>query len=60
MIPEGGIRSTKLWQSSFVRRQEYPVADAMNYVAGFCTSNDVSERVFQLSVAQWTEKRLTR
>ena len=33
-----------------------PVTDAMNYVAGFCTSNDVSERVFQLERgSQWTK-----
>jgi 2,4-diketo-3-deoxy-L-fuconate hydrolase len=28
-------------------------ADALNYVAGYCVANDVSERAFQLQSSQW-------
>jgi 2-keto-4-pentenoate hydratase/2-oxohepta-3-ene-1,7-dioic acid hydratase in catechol pathway len=28
-------------------------ADALNYVAGYCIVNDVSERAFQLATSQW-------
>jgi 2-keto-4-pentenoate hydratase/2-oxohepta-3-ene-1,7-dioic acid hydratase in catechol pathway len=28
-------------------------ADALNYVAGYCTVNDVSERAFQMATTQW-------
>ncbi len=30
-------------------------ADALDYVAGYCVSNDVSERAFQLQGPQWTK-----
>lgn len=30
-------------------------ADALNYVAGYCICNDVSERAFQLQGPQWTK-----
>lgn len=29
--------------------------DALNYVAGYCVANDVSERTFQLQSSQWTK-----
>ena len=28
-------------------------ADALNYVAGYCVVNDVSERAFQMATTQW-------
>ena len=59
VIPEGGTQLD--WEAELAvvfcqAGKNIPVADAMNYVAGFCTSNDVSERVFQLERgSQWTK-----
>lgn len=33
--------------------QDVTEADALNYVAGYCLINDVSERAFQLQSSQW-------
>ena len=59
VIPEGGTQLD--WEAELAvvfcqAGKNIPVTDAMNYVAGFCTSNDVSERVFQLERgSQWTK-----
>ena len=59
VTPEGGTQLD--WEAELAvvfcqAGKNIPVADAMNYVAGFCTSNDVSERVFQLERgSQWTK-----
>ena len=59
MIPQGGSQLD--WESElavvFCRSGSYiPVEKAMDYVAGFCVGNDVSERVFQLERGtQWTK-----
>jgi len=59
VIPEGGTQLD--WEAELAvvfcqAGKNIPVAEAMNYVAGFCTSNDVSERVFQLERgSQWTK-----
>lgn len=59
VIPEGGTQLD--WEAELAvvfcqAGKNIPAADAMNYVAGFCTSNDVSERVFQLERgSQWTK-----
>jgi len=59
MMPKGG--SELDWEAElavvFCRAgHNIPVESAMDYVAGFCIGNDVSERVFQLERGtQWTK-----
>ncbi len=59
MMPRGGTQLD--WEAElavvFCRAGcNIPVASAMDYVAGFCVGNDVSERVFQLERGtQWTK-----
>ena len=59
MIPRDGTQLD--WEAElavvFCKSGSYiPVEDAMDYVAGFCVGNDVSERVFQLERGtQWTK-----
>ena len=59
IIPRDGTQLD--WESElavvFCKSGSYiPVEEAMDYVAGFCVSNDVSERVFQLERGtQWTK-----
>ena len=59
MMPKGG--SELDWEAElavvFCRAgNNIPVESAMDYVAGFCIGNDVSERVFQLERGtQWTK-----
>ena len=59
IIPRDGTQLD--WESElavvFCKSGSYiPVEEAMDYVAGFCVSNDVSERIFQLERGtQWTK-----
>jgi len=59
IIPRDGTQLD--WEAElavvFCKSGSYiPVEDAMDYVAGFCVGNDVSERVFQLERGtQWTK-----
>jgi len=59
VIPRDGTQLD--WEAElavvFCKTGSYiPVEDAMDYVAGFCVGNDVSERVFQLERGtQWTK-----
>jgi 2,4-diketo-3-deoxy-L-fuconate hydrolase len=51
--------STKLdWECELAivigsKAQYVSEADSLNYVAGYCVANDVSERAFQLQSSQW-------
>ena len=59
MIPRDGTQLD--WEAElavvFCKSGSYiPIEEAMDYVAGFCVGNDVSERVFQLERGtQWTK-----
>ena len=59
MIPRDGTQLD--WEVElavvFCKSGSYiPIEEAMDYVAGFCVGNDVSERVFQLQRGtQWTK-----
>jgi 2,4-diketo-3-deoxy-L-fuconate hydrolase len=52
-------RSTKLdWEVELgivigSKAQYVPEADALDFVAGYCVVNDVSERAFQMATGQW-------
>jgi 2-keto-4-pentenoate hydratase/2-oxohepta-3-ene-1,7-dioic acid hydratase in catechol pathway len=59
VLPRGSVKSDWEVELAFVvgKRAKYVAeSEALSYVAGFCTFNDVSERTFQLERGgQWTK-----
>ncbi len=59
MIPRGSLKTD--WEVELgvvigARAKDVPVAEALDYVAGYCVVNDLSERAFQLEgTGQWVK-----